>query len=180
MRTTWQQPSRGLTLVELVVVVSILALLASIAVPSMAQFVSARRVEDAARRLSDTLAMGRLEAVKRNSPVLLCADAAVTGSACNSAPAADDWAKGWRLCYDANVDGQCDAGRADDPNPLRVQPAVNAAVRLTGPASRLRFNPDGTVTSSSFSEFSMVAANVSTLRWLVRFAASGAFSARKA
>ncbi|WP_418321153.1 GspH/FimT family pseudopilin [Piscinibacter sakaiensis] len=88
-------------------------------------------------------------------------------------------AKGWRLCYDVNADGVCDAGSADDPNPIRLQVAVNSNVRLIGPASRIRFNPNGSLTASSFADFVATPGPGATPRWLVRFAASGALSVRK-
>ncbi len=170
----------GVTMIELLFVVVVLALLAAVVAPGIMGFVASRRVEDVARRLNDSLAQGRIEAVKRNSPVLLCADASISNGSCNAAPAAADWAKGWRLCYDVDGNGACDAGTAADPNPIRLQAAVNPAVKLTGPASRLRFNPNGSVSASSFIDFESRPNVVGGLPlWLVRFAASGAFSVRK-
>ena len=171
--------SRGFTLVELIFVVGIVAILAAVAAPGVTGFITSRRVEDVAQRLNDSISQGRIEAVKRNVPILLCADASITNGACNLAPVAADWAKGWRLCYDADGDGVCDVATADNPNPIRLQAAVNPTVRLTGPTSRLRFNPNGSLSASSFVEFEARPDLTTTPRWLVRFAASGAFSIRK-
>lgn len=170
---------RGFTIIELMIVVLLVAVLAALAAPNMSTFVTSRRVEDAARRLAEDMAAARNEAIKRNATILLCADASVTTSACQASPASGDWAKGWRLCYDLNGDGSCDVGKADDPNPIRVQPAINTTVNLVGPASRIRFNSNGTLTVTDFTNFDARGAGSSTARWLVRFAASGAISARK-
>jgi type IV fimbrial biogenesis protein FimT len=167
----------GFSMLELMVSMAVLALLAAVAGPNMAAFVNGRRVEDVARRLAADMNLARNEALKRNASVLLCATA--SGTACKAAPTAADWARGWRVCFDADNDNDCDAGTAADANPVRVQPSINSAVTLTGPASRLRFNADGTVTASAFTDFIVSTNNASATPWRVRFAASGATSARK-
>jgi type IV fimbrial biogenesis protein FimT len=169
--------ARGMTLIELLVAMAVLGILASVAAPNMSSFVAGRRVEDVARRIAEDMALARNEAVKRNAAVLLCVDVSVTS--CNAAAVAADWAKGWRVCYDANGDNACDASVTSDANPIRVQPAINAAVNVTGPLTRVRFNPNGTVTATAFTRFEVRRASASTPLWLVNFAASGATSVRK-
>ena len=168
---------RGFTLIEAMTAVAILAILGSIALPGMSQFLAARRVEDTARRIGEDLAFARNEAVKRNSPVLLCAGGS---GACAAAPATTAWATGWRVCYDLNADGDCDATDANDPNPMRTISAVTSTVTVTGPTSRLSFNPNGTITSTSFTQFTVASTNaVVVSSWTVKIAASGAISVRK-
>lgn len=173
--------SRGLSLIELMVVVALLALLVGIAAPNMSSFVSSRRIEDVARRMAEDMALARNEAVKRNTAVLMCVGD--SGAGCAAASAASDWARGWRLCYDTNNDNACDASNVNDVNPFRVQRPINTSVTLVGPLSLLRFNPIGTVTDSSntFNNFEIrnTNASVRTPLWRVRFAASGAMSVRK-
>ena len=170
---------QGFSLVELMLVVAVLGVLASLAGPSLGSFVTARRIEDAARRLGEDMALARNEAVKRNAAVLLCADASVTDSSCKTAPTTADWAKGWRLCYDTNGDGVCDTTSDADRNPIRVQPALDAVLSFSGPASRVRFNPNGTATASAYTAFTVTSTRSGSSSWLVRYAASGAISVRK-
>lgn len=167
---------RGFTMVEVMATVAVLAILASVAAPGMSQFLAARRVEDAARRIGEDLAFARNEAVKRNSPVLVCAGASGT---CESAPATAAWATGWRICYDLDADGACDDTDANDPNPMRTLTAVASTVTVTGPTSRLSFNPNGSLTSTSFTQFTIASPSNAVSNWTVRIAASGAISVRK-
>ena len=169
----------GFTLIELMVSVALLGVLAALAAPNMGQFLASRRVEDVARRLGDDLTLARNEAVKRNASVLVCADASVTTTACAATPLATEGAKGWRVCYDVAAGGTCSAGSTADPNPIRLQAAVNASVVLTGPAARLQFNPNGSMTSAVAVSFAASAVGRSTPLWTVNSAPSGAISVRK-
>lgn len=158
------------------VVVAVMAILGTIAAPAMGQFVAARQLESAARKLGEDLAFGRNEAVKRNVPVLMCAAAS---GVCAATPAASGWAQGWRVCYDADADGACDAATDADPNPMRQQAAVVSGVTVTGPLSRLSFKPDGTISATNFTEFAATSSRAAGVRWTVRIAASGAVTVRK-
>lgn len=166
----------GFTIIEMMVVVAIVSVLASLAAPNLSQFLVARQAEDVARHVSEDMAFGRSEAVKRNAPVLFCARAS---GPCTAAQATGDWAQGWRVCYDLDADGSCDATGLTDPNPMRTRSATAANLQFTGPLNGLRFNPDGTVTSADFTEFTVLGAGTPGVRWIVRIAASGAVSVRK-
>ena len=187
--TTRSVRARGFTLIELMVGVAILAVLAAIAGPNMGQFLSARRVEDVARRLGEDLNLARNEAVKRNANVMVCATINPTSTACNTPTAAVATAawglNGWSVCIDANLDNVCDTSTTADPNPLRTQPTVNTAVSLTGPTTNLAFNAHGALVTAASpavavaAAYSASAVGRSTGRWTVNAAASGAITVRK-
>ena len=76
-----RQP-RGYTLLELLVTVAIVAIVASLAVPSFQNMIATQRVRSAANDLVASLNFARSEAVKRNTTVLVT-------------PAGASWAAGW-------------------------------------------------------------------------------------
>jgi type IV fimbrial biogenesis protein FimT len=168
----------GFTLVEVMVVMAILAVLVAWAVPNMARFVNQRRVELLANRLSDDLQFARSEALRRNARVLFCNGAA--GNGCDADVAATAWSAGWRVCYDANADNACDTTMPSDPNPVRAGAGAPPTLSVSaGPTSRVAFDPVGTITANSFGDFVVVSTRDASIRWTVRFAASGAVTVRK-
>ena len=63
--------SRGLTLVELAIAIAVLAIVAATAVPSLAAFVDARRLDGAATQLAADVQLARTEAATRHRTVRL-------------------------------------------------------------------------------------------------------------
>ena len=64
-----RRAGRGFTLVELLTVVSIVAVLATVAAPSFGQMMAAQRVHAATSALTESLWLARAEATKRNADV---------------------------------------------------------------------------------------------------------------
>lgn len=119
--------TRGFTMIELLVVVAIAAILATIGIPALQGTLRDFRQKSALSLLVSDLNQARGEAIKRNSRVLLCVrDAA--GTAC---AASTNWLSGWLACIDSNNDGACDAATASSPNPFIVRPALDASLTLS-------------------------------------------------
>ena len=113
--------ARGFTLTELMFVVTILAVLVALALPSYNQFVRNQRVKSASFEVFSSLMQARSEAITRNASVTM-------------APVSGNWANGWTVT---------DAGGTV----LREQQAL-AAVTLTGPATVV-YNGSGRLGSAA-------------------------------
>jgi type IV fimbrial biogenesis protein FimT len=95
--------SRGFTLVELLVVLTIAALLAAGAVPSLTWFMASSRTATTADTMVAAFERARSEAVRRSAVVSVCRSldpyAAEPAIRCSNAAglgyAAGDWASGW-------------------------------------------------------------------------------------
>lgn len=86
-------PQRGMTLVELMVTLSILAILVAIGAPGMVDLVRDARLSSQSDLLVSTLNAARLEAVKQRKVMTVCpASNANTDTAC--ATSADAWSTG--------------------------------------------------------------------------------------
>lgn len=77
--------TRGVTLLELMVALSVLAILAAIAFPSFTSVINSNRLTSAANQLAVDLQYARSEAMRRNGSVEVCAS--TDESTCNS----DNW-----------------------------------------------------------------------------------------
>lgn len=140
-----RRPTHGFTVLELMIAVSIGAILAVVAAPSLVDYANGNRLRAMSLRLQADLNFARLEAIKRNARVLVCAKTA----GADTCSAANNWQNGWVVCYDANSDDVCDATAVTDPNPLKVTGALPATLQLTGSGALIRFNPVGTANGAS-------------------------------
>ncbi len=112
-------------MIELLIVIAIAAILATVAVPALQGTIRDFRQKSALSLLVSDLNQARGEAIKRNSRVLLCVrNAAGTGCAGTT-----NWLSGWVVCTtDAVTSTACDA--ASSPNPFIVRPALDTSLTL--------------------------------------------------
>jgi type IV fimbrial biogenesis protein FimT len=92
---------KGFTLIELMIVISLVGILTSLALPSFESFLRKRQMVGSSDLLYTSLYLARSEAVKRNSTVTICksSDAATCGGS---------WSDGWLMFEDNNSDGSLD------------------------------------------------------------------------
>ena len=143
---------QGFTLVELLVVMAVVAVLASVAAPYLQKFVTQRAVTARADELASALRLARSEALKRGSVVSVCASASPQAATPTCSDAAD-WAKGWLVFTDSNVNGSIDSTSGDQVLAAHVpQASVKSLVAkdASGVAKAFTgFHPNGIAATGS-------------------------------
>lgn len=94
---------RGATLIESLIVLTIIAILLSTAIPSFTRFLSNHRVAVATNDLIHAIALTRVEALKRGRSVML-------------APRGAHWTDGWAIFVDLNGDRRYDDAASSSPD----------------------------------------------------------------
>lgn len=132
------QKPRGFTLLELLVVISIAAVLTGLAVPSFRDSIRSAESRTAATDFYGDLARARSEAIARNADVSICARDLSNPSvpACQSA--SSNWENGW-VVYAGGSPASPIAIHAELPNQLTLQ----------GVSSPLIFTAAGRVNASA-------------------------------
>lgn len=96
--------SSGYTLLELLITLLIVAILATVAVPAMQQFVKNERLVSQINSLMSHMQYARSEALTRHQQVILCASS--NGTSCENV----GWEAGWILFTDLDEDGDVSGG----------------------------------------------------------------------
>lgn len=97
--------AQGVTLVELLVVLAVLAVLLGIAAPSFSGLIREHRLATAANGLLQGLLYARAEAIKRSERVTVCVSS--SGDACTDE---DAWQHGWVVFVDSDDSGVLEPG----------------------------------------------------------------------
>lgn len=120
---------RGFTIIELLISITILAILIAVAVPSLTDLISDQRVKNATFDVYASLTLARSEAIKRAANVDIVPTAA----------GQNNWASGWQVQF---------SGAS-----LKSQDAISGAVSISGPASTFSYQRDGRIAGSSAPSF---------------------------
>lgn len=136
---------QGISLIEVMVTLSIVAILAVIATPSFTGVIQKARLQTEANSLVSDLQFARAEAIKRGQPVSLCPSS--NGTTCNTVNP-NAWEQGWIVFNDDNGSGLLDS--ASDA-PLRVRSALTSGDTFTPSplASAVTYSRDGFATNLS-------------------------------
>ena len=144
---------RGLTLIELMTVVALVATISAFAAPGMQGFVAGQRVKAMATDLASDLVLARSEALKRQRNVTVT-------------PVASGWPGGWTVASEGEV--------------LSRREPTNADLSVSGAPEAVTFNLHGRVLSPSGAvRIGIEAAAASASRRCVELDASGRARARQ-
>jgi len=91
----------GFTLLELMLTLTVVAVIVGLAVPNFREFIQNSRLTGAANDLLASIQLARTEAIKRQRTVAVCASANPT----DALPACDATFRGWVVWVDTNNDG---------------------------------------------------------------------------
>jgi type IV fimbrial biogenesis protein FimT len=133
-----KQRQMGFTLYELMITVTVVAIVLAFGIPNLRQFTLNSRMTSAANDLHATFMMARTEAAHAKSNVIICASADPMGAAeCNGT---------WDQGYVAFIDEDDDADLArDGAAVLRAHPPADTGVllRVAGGATYFMYAPSG-------------------------------------
>lgn len=136
-----RRSQRGLTLIELMVAVAVMAILLALAAPSFSAFMSSNRVRAGAEHLSAGLAEARMQAIRLGARVSLCPSS--DGSSCSDG---GDWAVGWVIFRDNERETSGDAAVDSGDEILSVQQALGGQLKVVGTtlvSNYVSFGADG-------------------------------------
>ncbi|MEQ8956197.1 MAG: GspH/FimT family pseudopilin [Gammaproteobacteria bacterium] len=130
--------SDGYTLIELLIVVSIVAVLAALSAPAFQDTIEAANTNSQIKIMLTTLNLARSEAIKRGQNVAICASD--DGADCDE----DAWSEGWIVFVDNNGDATGTAGSVDGGDLIiRVYDSLGAGSTMTFTDDILEYNSLG-------------------------------------
>ncbi|RKR26810.1 type IV fimbrial biogenesis protein FimT [Acidovorax sp. 93] len=113
----------GFTFIEVLVVVSVLGILAALALPSFQPLIERWRVKTTVEELQSSLYFARSRAITNGGNIVLAKND-VFGSCVSTGN--DDWTCGWRIYFDANRDGNQAACTPADTTECTIQESTAA------------------------------------------------------
>ena len=126
----WMRYKAGVTLIELLVTIAIVAILATLAVPSFTQIIKDNRLATATNELVATLHFARMEAIRQGKRVTICKSS--NGQDCCRDDPSCDASKGWEQGWIVFVDEDNSGTRESGESLLRVREALEGTTKITG------------------------------------------------
>jgi type IV fimbrial biogenesis protein FimT len=166
---------RGFTLVELMITITVMAILLGVAVPSFNDALLGSKLGSYANRIVASANLARSEAIKRNSPITLCVS--TNGTGCTSG----GWQSGWLVGCETDDNVACKSG-GTDWLVLHREQAVAGGVRITETGSALTsiaFQPTGVGAAGATLKICRATPSAGTQERVVTITATGRASVAK-
>jgi len=138
--------TKGFTLVEVLTIMLIVAILASIGLPGLNRMLENNRLSANTNRLVSSLYAARSEAVKRGTEVVIC----TRNNAGNGCDAGEYWNNGWIVFVDDDSHGETgygvfNASDTDEELITVVDKTDTGMAFATGAPTTIRFSANGMV-----------------------------------
>jgi type IV fimbrial biogenesis protein FimT len=145
----------GFTLLELMISITLIAVLMALAIPSFRDFTSNNRITAANNSLITALNLARGEATRRSIPVTTCAS--TDGITCG---ATTDWATGWIVFQNAGTPGVV----ASKDDVLQKWNAEAGNIQFTTASTYIQYQPTGVAAAAATIDVSYPACHGLQLR----------------
>lgn len=129
--------SRGFTLVELAITVTVLAVLLGLTAPLFTAMINGGRLTGNANELVAAVLIARSEAIRANVRTSVCQS--TDGASCSNA---SPW-RGWIVFADADGDNVVDAGEIVRSGIIEAPVQVLSSASVTNANTRITFRADG-------------------------------------
>ena len=159
--------NRGFTLIEILVVVSIAAILMALGVPSMREAIERNTVSGHINTFIGGLRYARSEAIRAGVPVVMCQSINAESSAptCAASAAGDGWGRGWLIFVNRDLDAGNVYSAAGGDTLLKAQGALSGTggvAQVSGAAvTKFVFRPTGLL-SAGASSYTFNSSSLST------------------
>lgn len=141
-----QSFSRGFTLIELMVTITIGVILMTLAVPSMRNMIERNAVSGHVNSFVGAVQLARSEAIKTGMPIVICISKNAEDDVPKCETSGSAWELGWIVFADKNANGKMDSSSSDIL--LRVQGKINdSGGIMQNKSSKLIFRPTGLMSS---------------------------------
>ena len=144
----------GYTLVEMLITISILAILSALTAPSMAPFVAGQQLKALTQDLTDTLQLARSESLVNGTPYRIT-------------PISNNWSNGWNIDFRLGSGSYAIFKRYPQNNPR----LYIAAASRTGSSQQIAFDQNARV--SSVMRFEVNHNELNIQPYCIEIAASG-------
>ena len=137
----------GFSLIESMIVITILSLLFSAAIPSLTGLISKSKISKTSNELFHSLSLARSYAITRNQKVHVCALNSINPLQCDTQRDFNsNWSLGWMVFADSNNNNDFDS----EDIVIRSSTNSNGTNIVFNQRGRLRFFPDGRARSAGF------------------------------
>lgn len=136
--------SNGFTLVEFMTVLAVAAIFTTIAVPGYRNMIQNNKATSATNKLSASIQLARMEAIKRGVSVVVCPTANTNFTACGSS---SQWSNGWIVFVDGDDDNTIDALSER----VKISQGFSSDANVTSASDAISYDSSGFLNSGAVS-----------------------------